>query len=674
MKAIPLVFITDDTYSLPTGVAIMSAIQSKKAETKYDISIITYQVSSENKERLLRQAAPNVTIRLIEAANVDIDDYREQGYYVSPSSLLKFSIPDFLPDVKKVLYLDGDILVKQDLTELFEMPLKKTYAAGVRDMAGEVIARFHDKLSLDRYLNSGMMLLNLDLMRRDDLTNRLYRTKKEHPEYQCMDQDVFNDVFRGNITWLPPKYNLMFANLAGIHLPIEDVNRFYGTGYDSYEEMIDDACIIHLTNERKPWLYRYTFFAQDWRQIYQKSSFHTVPLHYKDNWSWYIGDFPVLNCDRLMNSLVLKVLGFRVLEYKRKQDQQKLRLFHITVWEHIKRPQTKITHILKLPVFKIKKTENEVLKSVLGIPVYRRRQTSSGRRIFVLGVQVNHRRDMAPAASDRTNVDALAQNIFQYLDLHDQFRRLKMLSLMASVPQNNKARETIIRHIDDPAPLNIEYPEGYRSLLPYMSFSQMGQDRCVSFILRYFCGRDPSHISYLDIGAAEPIGDNNTFLFYCLGARGVLVDPNTRLLTKAYSLRPGDVILEGGIAFDNKKEADYYDFGIPGQGHNTFDKKSADAAAKQFELVSVTPKKLWPMNEILETYFKKKAPDFVSIDVEGVDFKIIQSIDFNRWRPTVFCIENQTKELITYMEKNGYRYIANSSVDTLFVDEGSLQS
>ena len=141
----------------------MSAIQSKKAETKYDISIITYQVSSENKERLLRQAAPNVTIRLIEAANVDIDDYREQGYYVSPSSLLKFSIPDFLPDVKKVLYLEGDILVKQDLTELFEMPLKKTYAAGVRDMAGEVIARFHDKLSLDRYLNSGMMLLNLDL-------------------------------------------------------------------------------------------------------------------------------------------------------------------------------------------------------------------------------------------------------------------------------------------------------------------------------------------------------------------------------------------------------------------------------------------------------------------------------------------------------------------------------
>ncbi len=673
MKAIPLVFITDNTYSLPTGVAIQSAIQSKNEETHYDISVIIYRVSRENQERLLSQARPDVTIRLIEASDIDIERYQEKGYYVSPSSLLKFNIPDLLPDLKKVLYLDGDILVKQDLAEFFNTSLKKTYVAGVRDMAGEVIACMQDKLSLTRYMNTGIMLMNLDLMRQENLTERLYQVKKDHPEYCCMDQDVFNFVFRENITWLPPKYNLMFANLAGLHLPIEDVNHFYGTRYDSYEDMVDDAYVIHLTNERKPWLYRYAFFGGEWRYVYQKSSFRNVPLRYKDNWSWYVGQFPVVNLDRLMNSFVLKILGVRVLEYKKKIGLKKVRFLHMTVWERIKRPQTKITKILKVPVFKVKKTETDTRKFVFGIPVYRRQKMSDGRRIFVFGIQVNHRRNAQVGPQYSFDMTQLEQNIVRYLDLNEQFQRLNLLSLMATVPQADEAREKAIRHIDDPVSVNIEYPPSYRHLLPYMSFSQMGQDRCVAFILKYFCQRDLSQITYLDIGAAEPIGDSNTFLFYCMGARGVLVDPNTRLISKGYSLRAGDVILEGGIAFDDSREADYYDFGIPGQGHNTFDKKSAEESAKQFELVSVTRKKLFPINEILETYFKQKAPDFVSIDAEGVDFKIIKSLDFNRWRPTVFCIENQTDKLISYMKKKGYRYIANSSADTLFVDEGSLK-
>ncbi len=83
--------------------------------------------------------------------------------------------------------------------------------------------------------------------------------------------------------------------------------------------------------------------------------------------------------------------------------------------------------------------------------------------------------------------------------------------------------------------------------------------------------------TYLDIGAADPIVSNNTYLFYQQGCRGVLVEPNPAFCLKLRSARPRDTVLDVGIGTTDQAEADYYVIsGHLGEWLNTFSKEEAE--------------------------------------------------------------------------------------------------
>src|SRR5262245_50672803 len=87
------------------------------------------------------------------------------------------------------------------------------------------------------------------------------------------------------------------------------------------------------------------------------------------------------------------------------------------------------------------------------------------------------------------------------------------------------------------------------------SFSPAGAALIVRFFLQY---RQIGEITYLDVGANEPVSLNNTYYFYLRGYRGVLVEPNRTLCQRIREKRPGDTVLEAGIGVTAEKEADYY--------------------------------------------------------------------------------------------------------------------
>ena len=88
-------------------------------------------------------------------------------------------------------------------------------------------------------------------------------------------------------------------------------------------------------------------------------------------------------------------------------------------------------------------------------------------------------------------------------------------------------------------------------------------------------------------------------------------------------------------------EADYYL--IAGQGEqNTFSLETVKRLQAEFGekvLTGVVKRKLVDVNRVLAENFPRRAPDFVSTDTEGYDFTILSSIDFERFRPCVFCVE-----------------------------------
>ena len=112
------------------------------------------------------------------------------------------------------------------------------------------------------------------------------------------------------------------------------------------------------------------------------------------------------------------------------------------------------------------------------------------------------------------------------------------------------------------------------------SYSQQGEDLIVESICGFLKILKPT---YLDVGAADPVGDNNTYLFYCKGCRGVLVEPNPALCRRLKEVRPKDTLLNIGIGTTDQTAADYYV--MSGPWLNTFSKEQAerDGLARQRE-------------------------------------------------------------------------------------------
>src|SRR5687767_11994075 len=104
-----------------------------------------------------------------------------------------------------------------------------------------------------------------------------------------------------------------------------------------------------------------------------------------------------------------------------------------------------------------------------------------------------------------------------------------------------------------------------------LSFAQSGEDLIANFIFYYL--RIPK-ITYLDVGAHDPVAFNNTYFFYRRGFRGVMVEPNVEMCKKLRAVRPQDTTLEAGIGVTAAREADYYL--MTESSWNTFSKEEAD--------------------------------------------------------------------------------------------------
>lgn len=215
--------------------------------------------------------------------------------------------------------------------------------------------------------------------------------------------------------------------------------------------------------------------------------------------------------------------------------------------------------------------------------------------------------------------------------------------------------------------------------MPY-SFSQAGEDKILSYLFSSLGIKNPT---YLDIGANHPVWGNNTYLFYQRGCKGVCIDADPSLLKELKKERKNDKCLSVGITFDDRKEADFYIFPIPAL--NTLSKEEADYREKNgsYKVIKKIKIPLKNINEIIKEHFYK-TPDLISLDVEGIDFEILKSLDFSKSRPIAICVEtisyseNRTEhkltEIIDFVKTKGYFVYADTHINTIFVNENVFNS
>jgi len=213
-------------------------------------------------------------------------------------------------------------------------------------------------------------------------------------------------------------------------------------------------------------------------------------------------------------------------------------------------------------------------------------------------------------------------------------------------------------------------PDGRR-----LSYAQQGEDLVLHAVFERLGIARPR---YLDIGAFHPTVSSNTFWFYVRGSRGVLVEPNPTMAELLRKARPHDVVLAVGVSVDDRTEADYYVLRDRPQ-LNTFSREQADryvAEAGPGTIEKVVKMPLRAVNDILAEHFADAPPDLVSVDVEGLDLPLLQTLDFSRFRPAVLCVETlvygtseQRDPTIELLRGHGYEVRAGTFVNTIFVDE-----
>jgi hypothetical protein len=113
---------------------------------------------------------------------------------------------------------------------------------------------------------------------------------------------------------------------------------------------------------------------------------------------------------------------------------------------------------------------------------------------------------------------------------------------------------------------------------------------------------------------------------------------------------------------------------------NTFSRKEAERYQSygRERIERTIQVEIKAVNQVLVEYFKVP-PDFVSLDVEGMDLSIVKSFDFERFRPKVFCVETLTytedgtekkiSEIPNVLQQNGYFIYADTYINTIAVDK-----
>ncbi len=165
------------------------------------------------------------------------------------------------------------------------------------------------------------------------------------------------------------------------------------------------------------------------------------------------------------------------------------------------------------------------------------------------------------------------------------------------------------------------------------SYSQEGEDLLLE---RYLYNKRTGF--YIDVGAHHPKRFSNTYRLYLQGWRGLNIDANPGSMRMFRRMRPRDINIEAAVS-SVSEELTYYVFNEPAL--NTFDKQLALkwAAEKSFitQEIKTVPVPLW---RLLDQYVPQNVNiDLLTVDVEGLDYDVLQSNDWTRYSPEYILVE-----------------------------------
>lgn len=268
-KIIPLVFAVDDNYAPFLGVTLKSIIENSSKDFLYKIYVLNTGLTSRNVKRISALAVDNFEIKYIDVNN-ELRKIRDRLFirdYYTDTTYYRFFIPELFPEYDKVLYLDSDIVVLDDIAKLYNTDIGDNLLGAVQEevMANiEVFGNYVEEglgIACKNYFNAGVALLNLKELRSFNILQKFLAMIDKYKFEVTQDQDYLNVLCQDRVTMIELGWN---------KTPFKDV---------CFDER--KIKLIHYKLSFKPWLYDDVTYADYFWKYAEKTSFYREILNIK---------------------------------------------------------------------------------------------------------------------------------------------------------------------------------------------------------------------------------------------------------------------------------------------------------------------------------------------------------------------------------------------------------
>jgi len=222
-------------------------------------------ISEEKKSEIMQlKKIKDCNINFVKIDNDMFKDYMKikTHKYISLPTYYRLKLPTLLPDVKRVIYFDCDMVVNTSLAPLFKKGFGDCVLAGVKDINKRRLKKNPS------YVNAGMLVMDIDAMRRENCEQKfLEYTQKHFDEIKVGDQEIINEVLKGKIMLVEDEWNVQSSNF---------------TNRSSYT---NNPKVIHFVARQKPW----HFGSFSWHKSYYFKYLQLTPwaLNEDEKKYWY---------------------------------------------------------------------------------------------------------------------------------------------------------------------------------------------------------------------------------------------------------------------------------------------------------------------------------------------------------------------------------------------------
>ncbi len=267
---VPIFFACNDKYVPYLDVALISLIANTSAENTYRITVLKNEISERNQAILKAHETDNVSIEFFDVKEMlaPIRAQLPERFYFSVDAYFRLFIETSFPQYDKAIYLDSDIVVLQDIAELYKTDVEGYLLAAAYEQNTDRSPLFtnyvEDIIGIphNTYFNSGVMVMNLNEFRRRRVQEQFLRMLTQY-RFDCLapDQEYLNVICHGRVKYLPTGWNK----------------------HSFPEPPEGDLKLCHYALSLKPWHYKETINGEYFWQYSQDSVFYTSLLAELEN-------------------------------------------------------------------------------------------------------------------------------------------------------------------------------------------------------------------------------------------------------------------------------------------------------------------------------------------------------------------------------------------------------